>query len=74
MDHTNIYWQNFYVNKNFKDNLVNIVLKSIPRAELIVYYNDYNLHTQTISIPLWKIPVISVNLDLLNKVDKYILR
>ena len=70
LDHTNIYWQNFYVNKNFKDNLVNTVLKSIPRAKLIVYYNDYNLHTQTISIPPWKIPVISVNLDLLNKVDK----
>ena len=58
------------MNKNFKDNLVNTVLKSIPRAKLIVYYNDYNLHTQTIYIPPWKIPVISVNLDLLNKVDK----
>ena len=52
LDHTNISWQNFYVNKNFKDNLVNTkMLKSVPRAELIVYYDNYNLHTQIIPIP-----------------------
>ena len=70
LDHTNIYWQNYYVNQNFKDNLVNSVLKSVSRAELIMYYNDYHLHTQTIPIPPWKIPEISVNWDLLNQTDK----
>ena len=70
LEHTNIYWQNFYVNKNFKDNLVNTVLRSINRVELIMYYNHYNLHTQIIPIPPWKIPDISVNLDLLNQTDK----
>ena len=70
LDHTNICWQNFYVNQNFKDNIVNTVLKTIPRAELVMYYNNYNLHTKMIPIPPWKIPEISVNLDLLNQVDK----
>ena len=70
LDHTNIYWQNYYVNHNFKDNLVNSLSKSVPRAELIMYNNDYNLHTQTVPIPPWKIPEISVNWNLLNKIDK----
>ena len=70
LDHTNIYWQNFYVNKNFKDNLVNTVLKSIDRAKLLVYYNDYNIHTQIIPIPPWKIQEPCVNWDLLHKTDK----
>ena len=70
LDHTNIYWQNYYVNQKFKDNLVNSVLRSVSRAELIMYYNDYNLHTQIIPIPPWKIPEISVNWDLLSQADK----
>ena len=70
LDHTNICWLNFYVNKNFKDNLVNTVLNSVPRAELIFYYDNYDLHTQIIPIPPWKIPEISVNCDLLNQGDK----
>ena len=35
-----------------------------------MYYNNYNLHTQTIPIPPWKIPVIPAHWDLLNQVDK----
>ena len=70
LDHTNIYWQNYYANQKFKDNLVNSVFKSVPRAELIMYYNDYNLHMQIIPIPPWNIPEISVNWDLLNQTDK----
>ena len=58
------------MNQNFKDNLVNSVLKSVSRAELIMYYNDYHLHTQIIPIPPWNIPEISVNWDLLNQTDK----
>ena len=61
------------MNKKFKDNLVNSVLRSVSRAELIMYYNDYNLHTQIIPIPPWKIPEISVNWDLLSQTEKYIL-
>ena len=46
------------------------MLRSVSRAELIMYYNDYNLHTQIIPIPPWKIPEISVNWDLLSQTDK----
>ena len=35
LDHTNIYWQNFYVNQSYKDNLVNTVLKTIQEQ---IYY------------------------------------
>ena len=69
LDHTNICWQNFYVNQNFKDNIVNTVLKTVPRAELM-YYNNYNIHAQIIPILPWKISELSVNWDLLNQVDK----
>ena len=58
------------MNQKFKDNLVNSVLRSVSRAELNMYYNDYNLHTQIIPIPPWKIPEISVNWDLLSQTDK----
>ena len=70
LDHTNIYWQNFYVHQSYKDNLVNTVLKTIPRADLLLYFNNYNLHIQTLPIPPWKIPEVTVNWDLLFKVDK----
>ena len=69
-DHTNICWQNFYVNQNFKDSIVNTVLKTVSRAELVMYYNNYNIHTQIIPIPPWKISEISVNWNLLNQADK----
>ena len=45
--------------------MVNTVLKSIDRAKLLVYYNDYNIHTQIIPIPPWKIQE-----PLLHKADK----
>ena len=50
--------------------MVNTVLKSIDRAKLLVYYNDYNIHTQIIPIPPWKIQEPCVNWDLLHKADK----
>ena len=46
------------------------VLKTIPRAELVMYYNNFYLHTQTLPIPPWKIPEISADWDLLNQVNK----
>ena len=64
-------WKNHYGNQNTnKQALMKRIANIIPIEQLETFYDDYKIQTKVFPIPIWHIPDIQVNLELVNKIDK----
>ena len=64
-------WKNHYGNQNInKQALMKRIVNIIPIQPLETFYDDYKIQTKVFPIPIWHIPDIQVNLELVNKIDK----
>jgi ribonuclease HI len=72
-EHTNPCIQNFHANQNHKNpNILNLItnMYSYNRKTFTFYHFQYEIQTKPLPFPIWQIPIININLDLYQKVNK----
>ena len=68
LQNTTDCWKNHYGNKSLnKQPLMTNTLKFISEDQLISFYDNHKIQSEVIQIPIWHIPDIKYNLELVNK-------
>ena len=71
LQNTTDCWKNHYGNKSLnKQPLMKNTLKFISEDQLNSFYDNHKIQSEVIQIPIWHIPDIKYNLELVNKINK----